>query len=301
MALSLSTGAGVWREQPDVGNQGWSSSVGLEWSVRSGPQGSPATPAFVFDDGAGYELMMGRWSALVAGPFLEWLALPDGLDWLDCGCGDGSFTEPLVRRQRPFSVIGVEPSAAQLAFARQRASTAGVHFLQGDAQALPVPDASVDAAVMALVLFFVTDPLQGIRELMRVVRPGGTIAAYHWDMAGGGFPLQPIIEAARAEGHESHQPPSAWAASLQASEDLWRDAGALEVQTCQLEVSRTFESFDDFWRTAYFNPRLRGLFDSLSPAELQRLNGRVRERLKDVGGRPFALKARANAVKGCKP
>ncbi len=268
--------------------------------MRSNAPGNSPSSTFVFDDGAGYELMMGRWSALVAEPFLDWLALRDGLAWLDSGCGDGSFTEQLVRRQRPSSVVGIDPALAQLEFARQRAGVASVRFIQGDAQALPVRDASVDAAVMALVLFFVPDPSQGVRELMRVIRPGGTIAAYHWDLAGGGLPLQPIIEAARAEGYESQKPPSAWAASLDASEELWRKSGAHEVQTRQFEVSRTFDSFDDFWRTAYGNPRLRDLFTSLSPAALQRLNGRVREQVGAVEGGPLALKARANAVKGCK-
>jgi ubiquinone/menaquinone biosynthesis C-methylase UbiE len=83
-------------------------------------------------------------------------------------------------------VIGVDPSPAQLRFARRRPAAAGVRFVEGDAQALPLPDACVDAAVMALVLFFLPDPLQGVREMVRVVRVGGTIAAYHWDLAGGG-------------------------------------------------------------------------------------------------------------------
>jgi SAM-dependent methyltransferase len=254
----------------------------------------------VFDDGAAYELTMGRWSAMVAEPFLDWLALPNGLDWLDSGCGDGSFTEQLVRRQRPSSVVGVDPAPAQLEFARQRAGTAGVRFVQGDAQALPMPDASVDVAVMALVLFFVPDPSQGIRELLRVVRPGGTIAAYHWDMAGGGFPLQPTIDAARVDGYEPQRPPSAWAATLEASESLWRHAGSHDVQTCQFEVSRNFDGFDDFWLTAYSNPRLRDFFATLAPVTLQRLKGRVRDQTDGAEERPFVLKARANAVKGCK-
>jgi ubiquinone/menaquinone biosynthesis C-methylase UbiE len=91
----------------------------------------PAPPAFVFDDGAAYELMMGRWSALVAQPFMNWLALPQGLAWLDDGCGDGSFTESLVLHQRPASVIGVDPSPAQLRFARRRPAAAGVRFVEG--------------------------------------------------------------------------------------------------------------------------------------------------------------------------
>ena len=262
------------------------------------PGPSPPAPRFVFDDGAAYEQMMGRWSALVAKPFLDWLAQPPGLAWLDDGCGNGAFTESLVAQQRPGSVVAVDPAPAQLAFARQRPGLASVGFMEGDAQALPLPDACVDAAVMALVLFFLPEPAQGLRELARVVRPGGVIAAYHWDMAGGGFPLQPIIDAAKADGFRSQPPPSTWAAALQASEDLWRNAGLVEVQTRQFEVIRRFDTFDDYWRTAVGSPRLRDLLAALSPAALERLRQRVRESLGVRGEEPLLVKARANAVKG---
>lgn len=257
-------------------------------------------PPFVFDDGAAYERMMGRWSARVAVPFLDWLALPEGLAWLDDGCGNGAFTEVLLSRQAPLSVVGVDPAAAQLAFARRRVGTAGVRFLEGDAQALPLPDASVDAAVMALVLFFLPDPARGLRELARVVRPGGTIAAYHWDMAGGGLPLKPIQDAVLAEGYASPVPPSSGSASLEASAALWHGAGLVDVQTREIEVCRDFDRFEDYWLTAWDSPRLRSLFTSIPPEALQRIVERVREGLGVNRGEPLALKARANAVKGRK-
>jgi ubiquinone/menaquinone biosynthesis C-methylase UbiE len=255
-----------------------------------------------FDDGAAYEEMMGRWSARVAEPFLEWLALPDGLDWLDDGCGNGAFTEVLVQRQRPSSSTGVDPSPAQLRYARERAGSAGATFLEGDAQALPLPAASVDAAVMALVLFFLPDPAEGVRELARVVRPGGTIAAYHWDLAGGGLPLQPVVDAVLAEGHPTQDPPSTWASALEASEALWRGAGLVDVQTRRFTVSRPFDSFEDFWRSAHGSPRLRALFGSLPPDALQRIRQRVMARLGCADpSQPLMLTATANAVKGRRP
>jgi SAM-dependent methyltransferase len=266
--------------------------------VTGAPTGTDAGRRFVFDDGAAYELMMGRWSALVAGPFLGWLALPEGLEWLDDGCGDGSFTDRLVALQAPSSVVGVDPEPAQLAFARRRACAASVRYLEGDAQALPLPDDSVDAAVMALVLFFLPEPARGLRELVRVVRPGGTIAAYHWDIAGGGMPLQPVVDALRAEGYASHPPPSAWAATLQASEALWRGAGLVDVETRRFEVRRVFDGFDAYWGAALGSPRLRGRVASLPPDALRRLAERVRERLGVAGPGPISLTARANAVKG---
>ena len=265
------------------------------------PTDTPSSPRLSFDDGNAYEQMMGRWSALVAGPFLDWLAIPPGLAWLDDGCGNGAFTELLVARQRQESVVGVDPSPAQLAFARERPGTADVRYIEGDAQALPLTDASVDVAVMALVLFFLPSPQRGLQEMVRVVRPGGVVAAYHWDMAGGGFPLQPVLDAVRAEGHQSQEPPSTWASALDASERLWREAGLADVQTRQFEVQRRFDGFDDFWRTTQGSPRLRDLYASLAPDALQRLRERVRQTLGVEGNGPLLLRARSNAVKGRKP
>lgn len=266
---------------------------------------TPTDPAFDprlrFDNGAAYEQMMGRWSALVAEPFLGWLAVPEGLDWLDDGCGNGAFTEMLVARQRPASVVGVDPAPAQLAFARQRPGVGGARFVEGDAQALPLADGSVDAAVMALVLFFLPDAALGLREMVRVVRSGGTVAAYHWDMAGGGFPLHPVLEAVRAEGHSAPEPPSSWASALEASEQLWREAGLADVQVRQFEVERSFESFDAFWQTTHGSPRLRDLYAALAPDALQRLRERVRASLGVGEEGPLRLRARANAVKGRRP
>jgi SAM-dependent methyltransferase len=331
MALSLSIVREVWREHVDGRNHGGNDS-GVPWSnghrldrllpakgdrkparMELRPSaGRPEHPAmndgkdlmdaarFVFDDGAAYERMMGRWSALIAVQCLDWLALPHGLAWLDVGCGDGSFTEVLMARQDPSSVVGVDPSPAQLAFARRRIGTSRADFLEGNAQAIPLPDSSVDAALMALVLFFLPEPARALRELVRVVRPGGTIAAYHWDLAGGGLPLEPVNDALRAEGQRSRPPPAAWAASLPASRALWRDAGLMEVQTCRIEATRTFESFEAFWEAAIGSPRLRDVFGTLPPGVAKKVRERVYANVGAALGEPLSLRAAANAVKGVK-
>ena len=132
----------------------------------------------LFADGKAYERLMGRWSRLAGEKFLDWLNAPKNLKWLDVGCGNGAFTEVLIARCSPASVIGVDPSEGQLAFARDRPGTKGAEFRIADAQALPFPNDSFDAATMALVIVFVPDPLKAARELARVVRPGGVAATY---------------------------------------------------------------------------------------------------------------------------
>ncbi len=139
-------------------------------------------PAIRFDDGAAYERMMGVWSRLAGEIFLDWLAPRARLRWIDVGCGNGAFTELLAERCAPVEVQGIDPSDAQLAFARARPAARVAEFRQGDAMALPFPDNRFDAAVMALVIFFVPDPEKGVAEMVRVVRPGGTVATYAWDV-----------------------------------------------------------------------------------------------------------------------
>src|SRR5215813_13797514 len=133
-----------------------------------------------FDDGASYERMMGVWSRLAGDVFLNWLKPRSGRRWLDVGCGNGAFTELIVKRFAPAKVHGIDPSEAQLDFARARATTQAARFQLGDAMALPFSNDSFDVAVMALVIFFVPDPAKGVAEMARVVGPGGQVAAYVW-------------------------------------------------------------------------------------------------------------------------
>ena len=75
-------------------------------------------PSF-FTDGDAYERFMGRWSRTAGETFLDWLALPPGLRWLDVGCGTGAFTELLIARCAPAMVDGIDPSEDQIAYARK--------------------------------------------------------------------------------------------------------------------------------------------------------------------------------------
>src|ERR1700676_2607787 len=92
-----------------------------------------------YEDGAAYERMMGVWSRIAGEIFLDWLAPRSGLRWIDIGCGNGAFTELLVERCAPAEVQGIDPSEAQLAFARTRPAARVAEFRQGDAMALPFP------------------------------------------------------------------------------------------------------------------------------------------------------------------
>lgn len=254
-----------------------------------------------FDDGASYERMMGRWSALVGARFLDWIDVPEGARWIDVGCGNGAFTELLLERCRPASVQAFDTSPAQLAYARTRLPAgAPVTWAEADAMRLPVADGAGDVAVMALVLFFVPEPAVGVAEMCRAVRSGGVVAAYHWDVLGGGFPLADIGAEMTRLGVPPRVPPSVAASTLEASASLWRMAGLQQVRTCQLTVERSFDSFDDYWGSAATSNSLRPMVEDMTAERREVLKANVRRRL-NAGDGPIAVGGRANAVCGVKP
>lgn len=254
-----------------------------------------------FDDGDAYERYMSGWSQLAGGIFLDWLALEPQLRWLDVGCGNGAFTELLAQRCSPASVHGIDPSAEQLAYARRRPALATAQLDQGDAMALPYPGGSFDAAIMPLVVFFVPDPAKGIAEMRRVVSPGGTVAAYAWDVTDGGFPYEALLAEIRALEIEVPMPPSAAASRLDNLQHLWSDAGLETVETQKIAVQHTFDSFEHFWTTALGVSSIKRTLANMAARGLAHLEERVRARLPaDATGR-VTCSARANAVKGRVP
>jgi SAM-dependent methyltransferase len=254
-----------------------------------------------FNDGAAYERYMGRWSQLVGEAFLAWLAPEPGWRWLDVGCGNGAFTEMLCERCSPAAADGIDPSEAQLAHARIRPAARLARFRQGDAMALPYPDDAFDAAVMALVIFFVPEPAKGVSEMARVARAGGSISAYAWDMEGDGFPYAALRAEMRAMGIAIPMPPSPDASRLETMQALWTGAGLQAVETRTIEAQRTFIDFDEYWTTILGGPSVGPQLAALSSAQSAILRERMRARLPaDATGR-ITHGARANAVKGRVP
>ena len=254
-----------------------------------------------FDDGSTYERYMGKWSQLVGETFLDWLDPKSGLCWLDVGCGNGAFTEMLVERCAPVSVQGIDPSEGQLTFARTRPALRVAQLRQGDAMALPFPEDTFDVAVMPLVIFFVPDPVKGVAEMARVVCPEGAVAAYAWDMVGGGFPYDPLQAEIRAMGIAVPAPPSADASRMDALRDLWTGAGLTDVETRAITAQRTFADFDDYWATILGAPSMGPKLAAMASGDLVALQARMRVRLPaDATGR-ITCSARANAVKGRVP
>jgi ubiquinone/menaquinone biosynthesis C-methylase UbiE len=254
-----------------------------------------------FDDGDAYERMMGVWSRFAGDQFLDWLAPASGQRWIDVGCGNGAFTDLIFARCAPAEVQGIDPSDAQLDFARKRPGSRLAKFQQGDAMALPFSAAQFDVAVMALVIFFVPDPVRGVAEMVRVLKPGGTVAAYSWDIPGGGLPMHAISLQMRAMGITQALPPSFEISRMDALQDLWKASGLRDVDTKEIVVERLFPSFEEYWTNCLLGPSMSQTIARLTPDDIETLKRNVQANFPaDSAGRVTCV-ARANAIRGRKP
>jgi SAM-dependent methyltransferase len=253
----------------------------------------------LFTDGEAYERLMGRWSRVAAAPFLDWLDAPKRLNWLDVGCGNGAFTEELIARWAPAAVTAIDPSDDQIAFARTRPGARLADFRVGDAQNLPFADDTFDVAAMALVISFLPDPARAAAEMARVVRHGGWVATYMWDIPGGGVPVHPVYLAMEAMGLTSGRPPNPAASGQAAMRSLWEKAGLLSVETRVIHVATAYSDFDDFWNSNAVPIGPQGkIIAGMSASAKDELRMRLRDHLPVTADGRIVYDAFANAVKG---
>jgi SAM-dependent methyltransferase len=259
----------------------------------------------MFKASAGYESYMGRWSRLLARKFIEFAGVREGERVLDVGSGTGSLAASLERALRSVEVVGVDPSAEFVEFARQNRASQRVRFELGDAQALGFPAGSFDAAMALLVINFVPDPAKALGEMRRVTRAGGKVAACVWDYGAGMQSLRVFWDEAVAldpaiAAKDERNMKLSHAGELAS---LWRSAGLLDVEEGSLAVEQRFRSFDDYWQ-----PFLEGVgpggacVGALAEERRRELAARLEQRLLPEGrDRPFALQASAWCVKGRVP
>jgi SAM-dependent methyltransferase len=192
-----------------------------------------------------YLRFMGRYSEPLAARFADLAGVHAGQRVLDVGCGPGALTAELVNRAGPESVSAVEPSAPFAAAVRERLP--GVDVRRSAAEQLPFPDAAFGVTLAQLVVHFMVDPVQGLREMRRVTRPGGTVAACVWDHAGDRGPLAPFWTAVRAldpAAVDESDLPGVREGHLAS---LFTQAGVGSTQVTTLTVRVRHPSFDDWW------------------------------------------------------
>jgi SAM-dependent methyltransferase len=261
----------------------------------------PDAAADAWDSGDAYEQYVGRWSRKVAREFLRWLAPSPGLAWADVGCGTGALASTILDLCEPASVRGLDASASFVAQARQRIPAPHARFETGDATRLPWDAHRYDITVSGLVLNFVPDAATMAREMARVTRPGGRVAAYVWDYVGGMQMMRHFWDAAIAVSpgdarlDEAGRFPLCQPGPLQA---LFEGAGLTSVSVRAIEIPTVFRDFADYWtpflgRTGPAPAYLAAVGEAVREA----IRSHLRARLSPQDG-PIELTARAWAVQG---
>jgi SAM-dependent methyltransferase len=240
-----------------------------------------------------YLAFMGRYSEPLAHAFLAYAALPDGGRVLDVGCGPGVITDLLLRRAGAGPVSAVDPSPTFVEATLARLPEVDVR--RGAAESLPWDDDTFDAAVAGLVVHFMTDPVGGLREMGRVTRMGGVVAASVWDHAGGGSPLSVFWRAAvdidPAAPHEADLPGTSEGHLV----SLATEAGLGDVESSALTVRVRFPSYDEWWAPYLLGVGPLGAYVSTLGADhLQQLRDRCAELLPEP---PFDQRATAWVIR----
>ena len=195
---------------------------------------------------AAYHAFMGRYSEPLAVRFADWIGITAGQSAVDVGCGPGAMTAVLCDRLGEAGVSACDPSPP---FVEEcSAAFPGADVRPGRAEAIPFDDISFDVAVSQLVLHFVSDPDAAAREMRRVVKPGGTVAACIWTSPYGMAMFSGFWHAVASAGLEA--PPDADVVRMGGSGEiveLFTGAGLVDAVETVIEVTSPYSGFDELW------------------------------------------------------
>ena len=244
-----------------------------------------------------YDRFMGRYSSQLVPQMLELAGVHHGQSALDVGCGPGALTAGLVDRLGADAVCAVDPSAPFVAANRQRHPHVDVR--QAAAEELPFDDERFDAALAQLVVHFMADPVAGLKEMRRVVRPGGVVAACVWDHAGERSPIADFWRAAIALDPDARSEADLNGAREGHLAELLVAAGLDDVQEAVVDAKLEFDSFEEWWQpfTAGVGPA-GAYLATLDPAGQEAVRDGCRELL---GPPPFIVTGHAWAARATRP
>lgn len=241
-----------------------------------------------------YDRFMGRYSIPLAPRFADFASVASGQRVLDVGCGPGALTTELVGRLGPAAVCAVDPSEPFVAATQERHPAVTVQ--RSAAEHLPFGDGEFDAALAQLVVHFMADPVAGIREMGRVTRSGGVVAACVWDHEGGQGPLSVFWQAA----HQLDPDVGGEAGMAGAREghltQLFHEAGLGKIDDTVLSISAEHQSFEEWWEPYTLGVGPAGSYvtglDAAHQTELRELCRSL------LPAAPFVLTALAWAARG---
>jgi SAM-dependent methyltransferase len=248
-----------------------------------------------FDVGAeSYDRFMGRYSVGLTAQMADLAGVAEGQRALDVGCGPGALTAELVDRLGPGAVAAVDPSSSFVTAAAER--NPGVDVRVAAAEDLPFGDDEFDAALAQLVVHFMADPVAGLREMARVTRPGGAVAACVWDHAGGQGPLGVFWRAVHEIDPDARDESDLAGAREGHLAELFAAAGLDALEQSVLAVEVEHPTFEEWWEPFTLGVGPAGAYVSgLTGADRDRLRELCRSLLPSP---PFTVTARAWAVRG---
>jgi SAM-dependent methyltransferase len=252
--------------------------------------------------GSSYEDFMGRWSRRLAPVFVSWLRIPRGVHWLDVGCGTGALADAVCSHADPASVVGCDPAAPLVEFAREHSRDARQSFVIAGAGHLPRRPGGYGSVTSLLALNFMPDARSAVDEMRSVSFPGATVSACVWDYSDGMLFLRRFWDVARSQDaaasafDEGNRFPLCRRDVLAA---LFRDSGLGDVRCEPIEIRTAFAGFDDYWRPFLGGtgpaPSYVSSLDADSRVILQR---KLEETLQYGSDGSIALTARAWAICG---
>ena len=237
-----------------------------------------------------YARFMGRYATPLAEVFETFAGVREGDKVLDVGCGPGALTAHLLSVGA--EVTAIDPSPPFVDAIRERFT--GVDVLLGTAEELPYDTAAFDAALAQLVVHFMTDPVGAIRQMMRVTRPGGVVAACVWDGPTGA--LAPFWDSVHVIDPDAPDEALLSGAHKGHLTEMFEAAGLRDVEESPISVDVVHPTFEEWWEPYTYG---------IGPAgeHVQQLDDDGRARLESVardrlGSGPFTVTATAWAARG---
>jgi SAM-dependent methyltransferase len=246
-----------------------------------------------------YDRHVGRYGAELADGLMKFACIEGDERVLDVGCGTGVLTAALARAVGAKNVAGIDVSRSALETCRARVRGADVRL--AGAEELPFGDNEFDAVLAQLVVTLVDDSAGAVREMARVARPGGVVAAAVWHSDE--MPLlRAYWEAAAAVAPDKLEEVDDGAQigvnDPQVLRQLWVGAGLNEVAIGEIAASADYEDFDDLWFAFAAGVGFSGhLYASLEPERQHALRADAYRRLGSPRG-SFRLAAQAWTISG---